>query len=124
MLTALIGLHFTLRLPKTNSGKPKSAAKRVDVAGAILLLLSVTTPLIALNIGGQILPWSHPVEILLFLLTLVFVTLFYRVEKKVAITSTPIVPLRFVQSPAIMIVFACGLPAWFAWNQVNLLFFK
>jgi hypothetical protein len=119
MLTSLIGLYFTVKLPKSGKGTAQGARKRVDVAGAILLLLSVTAPLVALNVGGQILPWSHPTTILLFLITPVFVAMFYRCESRMAITSTPIIPLRFFRSPAVMMVFASGLPAWFAWNQVN-----
>jgi hypothetical protein len=119
MLTGLIGLYFTIRLPKVRLSALQVPKKRIDVAGALLLLLSVTAPLIALNIGGQILPWSHPGTILLFLVTPVFMAMLYFVENKVTAESKSIVPLRFVRSPALMMVFASGLPAWFAWNQEN-----
>lgn len=49
----------------------------MDYLGAGLLLLAVAASLFMLNLGGQILPWSHPVMIFLYVATPVFIILFF-----------------------------------------------
>ncbi|KAF2810816.1 uncharacterized protein BDZ99DRAFT_385719, partial [Mytilinidion resinicola] len=116
MAVAVVALYLTLRLPGTDKPKSLHAAKRVDFLGALLLLLAVATPLFAINLGGDLLPWNHPVEIILLSLTPFFVSLFYYVETRVA--TSPIIPMRFIRMPAVIAVFACGLPINFAFDQL------
>ena len=116
MFITIIVLYFTLRLP-TAKDRLQHAAKRIEYPSATLLLVSVATPLFAINLGGEMFPWNHPVVITLFCLTPVFFALFYYVETRVA--TTPIVPMRFIHNKYIVAVLACTLPFNFVFDQVS-----
>lgn len=117
MVIGVIALYFTLRMPRPTQPKSDHAIKRFDFLGCILILLSVATPILAMNLGGDILPWSHPLEILLILLTPLFLLLFYFEQTRLA--PSTIVPIRFVRMPSVVAVFAYGLPINFALDQVS-----
>jgi hypothetical protein len=58
-----------LKLPSTSStdelprnGQP-SKFRRIDFVGALLLSITTVAFLFALSLGGQNLPWSHPIVI-------------------------------------------------------------
>lgn len=89
----------------------------MDYVGAGLLLLAVAAPLFTLDLGGQVLPWGHPVMILLYILTPVLVVLFFSSQSRCR--GYPLVPLRFLRKKSVVAVFACGLPAWLSWDQVS-----
>lgn len=116
MAAALIALFFTLRLPNPPSAKTSDRTIKIDYVGAALLLLSVATPLFAINLGGDLLPWSSPIVILLLCLTPIFIAVFCRYETCVAVTS--IVPMKYARMPAVLAVFVYGLPVNFAFDQV------
>lgn len=117
MVITIVVLYFTLRLPQAKDKKSEHAAKRLEYPSATLLLVSVATPLFALNLGGEIFAWSHPVIIILFCLTPPFIALFYYAETHIAIT--PIVPKRFIHNRNIAIALACTLPMKYVFDQVN-----
>lgn len=116
MAAALIALFFTLRLPNPPSAKTSDRTIKIDYVGAALLLLSVATPLFAINLGGDLLPWSSPIVILLLCLTPIFIAVFCRYESRIAVTS--IVPMKYARMPAVLAVFVYGLPVNFAFDQV------
>jgi hypothetical protein len=66
-----------------------------DLAGSLLLTSSVTFLIVGINLGGNVLPWSHPVIISALLLSVVAVALFIRVEKR---ADKPIIPLKVLFS--------------------------
>ncbi len=53
-----------------------SQVPRLDIEGWLLLVLAVTTPLIALTLGDNFFSWSHPVEILLLICGPLFICSF------------------------------------------------
>ena len=118
MFIGLLMLYVTLRLPETKdkNGHNTGSPPRIEYASAALLLLSVATPLSAINLGGEIFPWDHPVVLTLLGITPVFIALFYLVETRVAIT--PIVPKRFLHNRNIAIALVCTLPMKFVFDQV------
>jgi hypothetical protein len=68
--------------------------KKVDITGAVLLVVAVSTQLLGLSLGGNELPWSSPWVIAALLGSLVLFVVFVRVE---ATTSAiPIIPLRLL----------------------------
>ncbi len=117
MVVTFIGLYFTLRLPQAKVKKSKHAARRLEYPSAALLLVSVAAPLFALNLGGEVLEWSHPVVITLFCLTPAFIGLFHYVETHVA--NTPILPKRFIHNRNVAIALVCTLPMKFVFDQVG-----
>lgn len=69
--------------------------RKVDITGAVLLVVAVSTQLLGLSMGGNELPWSSPWVILALLGSLVLFVVFVRVE---ATTSAiPIIPLRLLR---------------------------
>ena len=117
MLLTVIASYFTLRLPATDTAIQPSAPKPVDIPGSITLFMAVATPLFAINIGGDILPWNHPGEITLLCLSPLAILLFYHVESSIA--ASPIVPMRFIRMPTVIAVLACYFPIVCAFNQVT-----
>ena len=89
----------------------------VDFLGCLTLVSALASPLLALNLGGNVLPWSHPLVITLFSLTPFLITGFCYIELHVA--ACPVIPLRFLRSAAILKVLLASVPILFAWNQVR-----
>lgn len=119
MAISLLALYLTLRLPQAQAKKSEHDPRKIEYSSAALLLMSVAVPLFALNLGGEIFPWSHPVVIIMFCLTPVLIALFYYAETRIAVTS--IVPKRFIQNRHVAIALACTLPMKFVFDQVSLI---
>ncbi|RYO97403.1 hypothetical protein DL765_011247 [Monosporascus sp. GIB2] len=82
MLVGTIGIIFTLRLPRSNGRRVAAPGESMDYVGAGLLLLAVAASLFTIDLGGQVLPWSHPVMIFLYILTPVLIVLFFRSQSR------------------------------------------
>ncbi|KAK0344089.1 hypothetical protein LTR59_009843 [Friedmanniomyces endolithicus] len=117
MAFTVIVLFTTLRLPESKDQSSPHAAKRIEFPSAALLLLAVGAPLFAINLGGQVFPWSHPLVIVLLSITPLFVAGFYYVDTRIAIT--PIVPRRFIFNRNVAIALACTLPMKFVFDQLR-----
>jgi hypothetical protein len=78
-----------------------SNVPRLDVFGWLLLVLAVTTPLLALTLGDNLLTWSHPLEITLLVSTPILMGSFVYFEAKVAtnpvINITPIFKIEYLK---------------------------
>ena len=72
----------------------KSAFRRVDYFGSVVLTFSLVLFLLGANSGGNILPWTHPLVLTSFPLSGVLLIIFAIVEEKVA--SEPIIPVRLL----------------------------
>ncbi|KAI3320733.1 MFS general substrate transporter [Xylariaceae sp. AK1471] len=66
----------------SNDKRVAPTGESMDHIGAGILLLAVATPLLALDLGGQVLPWSHPVMILLCILSPALVILFFHSQSR------------------------------------------
>jgi uncharacterized RDD family membrane protein YckC len=104
MAITLVVLYFTIRLPQAKTSESEHAAEQIEYLSAALLLFAVAVPLFALNLGGEIFAWSHPIVTNMFCLTPILIAFFYYADTRIAIT--PIVPKRFVQNRYVAIVFA------------------
>ena len=107
--------HQNTLLPPSPINTSLTSTK-IDLLGSISLFIAVATPLFAISIGGNILPWTHPLEILLLCLTPLGIGLFYYVESIHA--SFPIIPTRFIRMGSVVAVICCAFPVVFAFNQV------
>jgi hypothetical protein len=114
MFLAFLAVYFTVRVPAVE--KKVATTARVDFIGAISLFIAIATPLFAINLGGNFLPWNHPVEIFLFCSTPFALAAFYYIESRLALF--PIIPSAFIRMPRVIGVVACGFPVVFAYNQV------
>lgn len=90
---------YSSRLSFLSSGD--SNVPRLDVFGWLLLVLAVTTPLLALTLGDNLLAWSHPLEITLLVSAPILMGSFVYFETKVAtnpvINMTPIFKIEYLK---------------------------
>lgn len=84
---------FAPKVEEQTKGKP-SKLRRVDFIGAGLLASTIVALLGALSLGGQSLPWGHPLVIGLLIGSVFVGTLFVVYEEKYAFE--PIFPPRLV----------------------------
>jgi MFS family permease len=99
-LTFLAIILVALKLPASEASKPQvkgqpSKLGRVDFIGSLLLASTMLSLLGSLSVGGQLLPWSHPLVIGLLLGSVLLGSLFVLYEVKV--------PLEPVFPPALLI---------------------
>lgn len=76
-------------------GAVRTLLKTFDLAGTVLLVLSVTSLIYFLNVGGNILPWSHPSLGAALVISVLSACLFVKVE---ATAEHPVLPLRLIRS--------------------------
>ena len=83
------------QLAKHSKGALRALAKTFDLAGLLLLAFSVTCLILYLNLGGTILPWSHPSMIATLIISVVSACIFLKVETRV---EYPVMPTRLLLS--------------------------
>ncbi|KAH7258700.1 major facilitator superfamily domain-containing protein [Fusarium solani] len=89
-----------LLLPSTSHDTQESSIgsrlARIDALGALLLGATVLSLMMPLEIGGQKIPWSHPIIFALFVAGIVLAVAFVLVESRWA--KEPIFPLRLLRN--------------------------
>lgn len=121
MFTACIAVTISLALSRCTRipllpPKPRRRHSQFDFLGAICLVLAVVAPLLAISVGGEMLPWDHPLEIAILCLSPMFFGLFYWVESR---AKSPIIPTRFLRNRDALMVFASAVGVVFAYNTVS-----
>lgn len=92
------------QLAKHSKGAIRALFKTFDFAGTVLLILSITSLILYLNLGGNELPWSHPALTATLIVFLVSTYVFVKVETKAV---HPVLPLRLIRSkPRANIIFS------------------
>ncbi|RJE25667.1 resistance protein [Aspergillus sclerotialis] len=87
------------KLPNTTARQSDSRStwnkfKRIDIAGAISMSLGIGSALLVLDMGGQKVPWNHPLIISAAAVSLTSGIVFILVERYLA--QKPIFPLRLM----------------------------
>ena len=116
MLIGLIPIFLKLHLPTDVRSTP-ALSKEFDLAGTISLLFSVALPLVAVNVGGKIVPWSHPVCLTLLVCTPFALGAFYFFEKR---ATTPVFRLELFKHRPVMSIMACTFSIIYMFNAVSL----
>ncbi|RHZ73112.1 hypothetical protein CDV55_108215 [Aspergillus turcosus] len=97
-LFALITGHLVLHLPRSKTfGQGQSfraILRHVDISGALLLILGLSSQLVGLSLGGNELPWSSIWVILSLVASLLLLGLFMVVEAKTP--AIPLIPSRML----------------------------
>ncbi|KAL1649558.1 hypothetical protein SLS58_001615 [Diplodia intermedia] len=99
-------VYLTVKIPVKE--KNMSRIKRVDFLGSITLVTSLVLLLLALNSGGNIVPWTHPLVLVSLPLFAAFLLAFIVVEDRVAME--PIIPVRLLLNRT---VWTACLTNWF-----------
>lgn len=102
--------------PRSNSSSSSSSASestqksklsRIDFAGSFIFALMILAFLLPIELGGVKLPWTHPITISLFGLSIFLIVLFIAVEKR---QEEPILPLEiFHRRDAVLSFLILGL---------------
>lgn len=82
--------------------------KRVDYAGAFTLVMSLVLLLVALNTGGNLFPWTHPLILACLLLSSLCLFAFGYIEKYLA--KEPVIPVGLLADRTVL---AACMANWF-----------
>ncbi|KAL2024580.1 hypothetical protein VTK56DRAFT_7623 [Thermocarpiscus australiensis] len=86
------------------------ALRTFDVKGSVLMSTSVTFLILGLNLGGNVLPWSHPFVIASLTVFAVFFPAFLLAETRAA---KPIMPMHLIlKSPHTNLIFSNHIAAF------------
>ena len=80
----------------------------MDFLGASTLTVALVLLLLALNSGGNVVPWNHPLVYVSFPLSFVFLLIFVYIEDRVA--AEPVIPVRLLLQQSVA---AACLTNWF-----------
>ncbi|KFG83928.1 multidrug resistance protein fnx1 [Metarhizium anisopliae] len=85
------------------------AIREFDGKGSLLLTVAISFLILGLNLGGNVMPWSHPFVIASLIIFAVCFPAFIWIESRV---SKPIMPLRLIrESPRSNLVFSNAIAA-------------
>ena len=77
--------------------------RSIDITGSFILIVSVTLLIIGLNLGGNVIPWAHPLIITSLALSGVLAVIFLRYERLV---PRPVMPIELITTnPRSSIIF-------------------
>lgn len=97
-LVALVLGHIVLKFPAKEGDlavqQTQGIWHQIDVSGACLLVLALSSQLIGLSLGGNELPWSNIWVILALAASVVFLAAFITVEART--TAVPLIPLKML----------------------------
>lgn len=99
-----IAFYFISSSPKHNQSsllrKGTSQIPRLDIEGWVLLVLAVFIPLFAVTLGDNVLSWTHPIEILLLVLSPILICSFIWYETRAArdpiVDMTPVSKIQYL----------------------------
>ncbi|KAE8326904.1 major facilitator superfamily-domain-containing protein [Aspergillus sergii] len=92
--------------------------KNIDLVGSFILVVAVTSLIMGLNLGGNVLSWSHPLVISSLVLSLILAVIFVRYERTVERAVMPISLLS--KQPCANLIFG----NFFGSIAVNTMFFN
>ncbi|KAK4238212.1 MFS general substrate transporter [Achaetomium macrosporum] len=110
LVVTIVVIPSDLGLHGREKQKLLEAMAMFDFRGSILLSSAVTFLILGLNLGGNVLPWSHPFVISSLAIFAVFFPLFLHVETRAA---KPIMPLHLIlKSPHMNLIFSNHIAAF------------
>ncbi|KAK8030421.1 major facilitator superfamily transporter [Apiospora arundinis] len=87
----------------TNSPSGRTGLARIDIVGTTLLALAILTLLLPIELGGNKIPWTHPVIFGLVVATLVLGGLFLATEARWAVE--PIFPVELLMQRDVLLAY-------------------
>lgn len=115
MLCGLVGASLTLRFPRSQD--QDSPKPQLDLVQPFLLFTTIAMPLFALNLGGTVTPWHHPVVITLFACTPLALGGLLLASTRPS--ATPLIPRAALNQPSVLALFAATFVIVYAFNAVS-----
>lgn len=126
---ALVLGWFVIRNPERPDNDSKSSLKevwaKVDLIGSLVLVIALVIQLIGLSVGGNELPWKHPLVIVSLVGSFALLVVFLKIEGNTK--AVPIIPLRMFKrtlSLTIQLTNLCAGIAAYAYLFTLPLFFQ
>jgi MFS family permease len=99
-LTALVLGHFVLKFPRDDIEPTSDRATQgiwcqIDLSGACLLVLALSSQLFGLSLGGNELPWTNVWVILSLVASVMLLAIFFVVEARTS--AVPVMPLKMLR---------------------------
>ncbi|CAG8164483.1 unnamed protein product [Penicillium salamii] len=102
----------------TEHMKISQLIRSIDITGSFILITSVTLLILGLNLGGNVLPWSHPLIFTSLSVSFVLAVIFVRYEPHV---ERPVMPIELLTTnPRASIIFG----SFFAAVSINTVVFN
>ncbi|CAG7921275.1 unnamed protein product [Penicillium olsonii] len=102
----------------TEHMKISQLIRSIDILGSFILITSVTLLILGLNLGGNVLPWGHPLILVSLSLSFVLAVIFVRYEPHV---QRPVMPIELLTTnPRASIIFG----SFFAAVSINTVVFN
>ena len=114
-LLAIAVVSMVLHLPPPEDAHWKEKLKRVDFAGAAVLVSAVTTLLVGLDRGSNV-AWSSPLAITFLAVSLPLFMVFVLIEQKFA--SEPFAPGRIIFGRSQLAAYLCNFFSIGGWLGV------
>ncbi|KAK0743724.1 major facilitator superfamily transporter [Schizothecium vesticola] len=112
LVLAIMTVPDDLGLHGKQKQSVREAMKTFDFAGSFLMSTSVTFLILGLGLGGNVLPWSHPLVITSLIAFAILFPLFLYAE---TLATKPIMPMYLVkQSPHMNLLFSNHIAAFLA----------
>jgi hypothetical protein len=119
MAVGLSLVFFTLHLPaKSQESKDATTSSDgFDALGPALVFTTIALPLFALNTGGSILPWTHPVVITLLACTPLAAAACYWSQTRSGVT--PYIRVALFRNRAVIALMTCVFCLVFSFSAVS-----
>ncbi|KAI1374757.1 MFS general substrate transporter [Hypoxylon crocopeplum] len=117
MLCGLAVAACTLKLSGDQDQDRDSPKPQLDIWQSLLLFVTIALPLFALNLGGTVVPWSHPAPIALFACTPLALGGLLLASTRPSATNSILRAL--VSQPAVLAVLATTFFVVFAFNALT-----
>ncbi|KAK5663104.1 hypothetical protein OQA88_6520 [Cercophora sp. LCS_1] len=91
VVASAVLVHILVRVPPKVSNK--SLISRIDFGGSLLTISFLVVLLLGLNTGGTVVPWTHPLVLSTFPVSLVLLATFIWWESR---AKQPIIPVRLL----------------------------
>lgn len=102
-LAGLVVAYFVIEDPPTegaDEGGQRSVWRRIDLSGAVLLVLGLSVQLAALSLGGNQYPWSDSLVIFCLVASAVVLALFVLVELRTR--ALPVMPMYMLRGKVVI----------------------
>jgi MFS family permease len=107
-----------IKYVETERVKVWQLIRSIDITGSFILIVTVTLLIVGLNLGGNVVPWSHPLIIVSLALSGVLAVIFLRYERLV---PRPVMPIELITTnPRSSIIFG----SFFATMSVSTIVFN
>lgn len=114
MLGGLIGAAYTLKpSPSRIRDSPKP---QLDLIQPLLLFITIALPLFALNLGGTVVPWTHPAVVTLFTCTPLALGGLVLSSRRTSVSS--LIPRALLSRPGVLAIFIATFFIVYAFNAV------